>query len=478
MNVGIYVRVSTQEQAAEGYSIDEQIQRTTKYCEAHGWKIYKVYTDGGFSGANTDRPALKQMLNDIKFGRLNKVLVYKLDRLSRSQKDTLLLIEDEFLKHNVDFVSMNENFDTSSPFGRAMIGILAVFAQLEREQIKERMMMGKDARAKEGKYHGSNYYPIGYTYMNGELLVNDYEKIQIQKAFQLCVQGESSADIAKALNKAGYTHRHGEWNSRSIRRILRNKTYCGYITYNGEHYKGQHEAIISEEMYDLAQKVRDEKEEKYRSANMRDGSAITSYLGSLLFCKHCGGRFCKWARKYKLKDGSESVHNKYICYSRSKRVKAMVVDPNCKNKIWNMEELDQIIFDEIKKLSLDQSYFNQVHEQVIEDATIPDLEKQIQKFDTQISRLMDLYTDGDIPKNVLQDRIHDLNDKKESLLLEIQIKKEATKKALNKESALELINNFESILNKGDFKEIRSIITALIEKIELDNDDVFIYWQF
>ena len=156
MIVGIYVRVSTIEQAKEGYSIGEQTERLQKYCEAHDWKIYKVYTDAGYSGKDTNRPALQNLIKDVKAGKLNMVLVYKLDRLSRAQKDTLMLIEDVFLKNNADFISMQENFDTSTPFGRAMIGILAVFAQLEREQIKERMKMGKDARAKEGKYSGGS----------------------------------------------------------------------------------------------------------------------------------------------------------------------------------------------------------------------------------------------------------------------------------------------------------------------------------
>ena len=118
---GIYVRVSTQEQSLNGHSISEQIDRLTKYCEAMKWEIYKVYTDPGFSGATTDRPGLQNMLSDIRAGKVNKVIVYKLDRLSRSQKDTLNLIEDSFLAYNCDFVSMSENFDTSTPFGTAIL---------------------------------------------------------------------------------------------------------------------------------------------------------------------------------------------------------------------------------------------------------------------------------------------------------------------------------------------------------------------
>ena len=149
--VAIYVRVSTTNQAEEGYSIDEQKDKLKSYCQIKDWNVYKVYTDGGFSGSNTERPALEKLIKDAKNKKFDTVLVYKLDRLSRSQKDTLYLIEEVFIKNGIEFLSLQENFDTSTPFGKAMIGLLAVFAQLEREQIKERMQLGKLGRAKSGK---------------------------------------------------------------------------------------------------------------------------------------------------------------------------------------------------------------------------------------------------------------------------------------------------------------------------------------
>ena len=111
------------------------------------------------------------------------VVVYKLDRLSRSQKDTLTLIEDNFIKNKVEFVSINENFDTSTPFGRAMIGILSVFAQLEKDQITERFTMGRIGRAKNGLYHGGPTAPTGYDYVDGKLVINEYEAIQVSYNF-------------------------------------------------------------------------------------------------------------------------------------------------------------------------------------------------------------------------------------------------------------------------------------------------------
>ena len=217
IRVAIYVRVSTKEQAMEGYSVGEQTERLTKFCEAHDWMIVKIYTDAGHSGADTDRPALQEMLQDIRDRKIDKVLVYKLDRLSRSQKDTLKLIEDEFLEHNTDFESMTEKLDTSTPHGRAMIGILAAFAQLEREMITERMSMGMEARMKEGKWRGGAQIPFGYDYdlEKEKLTVNEYEAAIVKDLFKEYTEGTPLHSIAQELRDTGRTLRSvtAEWKS-------------------------------------------------------------------------------------------------------------------------------------------------------------------------------------------------------------------------------------------------------------------------
>lgn len=124
MRIALYPRVSGHEQE-DNYSIPEQIDRMKKYCEARDWTVYKVYTDSGYTGSNMDRPGLQALIKDVEKGVFDMVLVYKLDRLSRSQKDVLYLVEDVFDKHGIYFASMTENFDTSTPFGKAILGILA-----------------------------------------------------------------------------------------------------------------------------------------------------------------------------------------------------------------------------------------------------------------------------------------------------------------------------------------------------------------
>mgnify|MGYP000115545440 CR=1 FL=1 len=138
-HTALYLRVSTEAQADEGYSLAAQAEKLEAYCRMKGIDRFTQYVDGGFSGSNLSRPAVTQL---IRCGEVERVVVYKLDRLSRSQKDTLYLIEDVFAPHGVDFVSINENIDTGTPYGRAMIGILSAFAQLERENIFLRTRMG------------------------------------------------------------------------------------------------------------------------------------------------------------------------------------------------------------------------------------------------------------------------------------------------------------------------------------------------
>lgn len=484
IKVALYPRVSSQEQATEGYSIGEQIERLTKYCEAMGWDIYKIYTDPGYSGGNTDRPGLQTMLSDVRDGKVDKVVVYKLDRLSRSQKDTMLLIEDEFLAHGVDFVSMSENFDTATPFGRAMIGILAVFAQLERENIKERTMIGKEARAKEGKWGGGSSKPIGYRYNVAKdlLEVDDYEAMQIREAIDLFLKGTPLRTIETIFREKGYTFigRSGKpssWDPKRFRYVFSSKTYLGYIKYHDQWYKGEHEPIIDEETFNKLQKLLNQRAEDYKQTGLKPG-AQTTYLGGLLYCKHCGGKY------HKTMGGSKKYGRLYyyMCYSRSKKVKKMVKDPNCKNKGWRIEVLESMIFDEIKKLSIDPDYIGKLKKDKkdrldSEPNKIEILEKEIKSIDDQISRFMDLYGIGKFTIDQVSDKVDPLNEKRNALAHELdKLNSESGK--LSEEEALDIVNSFEDILERGEFNEIRLTIESLIYYIELDNEDVIIHWKF
>ena len=464
MIVGIYARVSTQEQA-NNYSIQEQIDRLTKYCESLDWIVAKAYTDPGFSGASMDRPALKALINDVKVGKLEKVVVYKLDRLSRSQLDTLYLIEKVFLANCVDFVSMSENFDTSTPFGKAMIGILAVFAQLEREQIRERMQMGKQARAKDGLFMGTWNVPIGYDYKDGQLITNNFEKAQVQEVFSLFLSGTPIKRMIQILKEKGYKHKYGYWNDRTIRNVLRSKTYLGFINYRNNSYQGTHEAFITPETHEKVVSILDERKRQYE-AHRRPGKA-QSYLAGLIYCARCGAKYAK-RKGYKRKDGYR--HDYYACYSRLGD-KKLGKDSSCKNKFWDMSELDNIVFDQIRKLAIDPTFYNQ---EAKKENRLPVIESEIEKLNEKITKLLDLYL-SDIPLEVIQNRVTEYTQQKEKLEAEAQRIREENK---NKKLSANRLKDFGEVLEKGNFSQIRTLLTSLINRIEIDGEDVTIHWNF
>lgn len=479
IRVAIYVRVSTQEQAKEGYSVGEQTDRLRKFCEAHGWIIVKVYVDAGHSGANTDRPALQEMIEDMKAGKLDKVLVYKLDRLSRSQKDTLELIEDVFLPNNCDFESMTEKLDTSTPQGRLFLGILAAFAQLEREMIKERMSMGRYARIKEGKFQGGARVPFGYDYEPAldKLVINEYEAMIVKMMFDAFTEGKPLYAIEHHMIEKGHTFNCGKVDRRNMRYILRNKTYCGYQKHKNEWIPALHDPIITEEEYEKAQVILDANQERFNHSGYRDGIKLHSTnLGGLIFCGKCGARFAK------SRTGSKDYgfHFNYCCYSRHKKVKAMVKDPNCKNKFYRIEKLDQLVFDEIKKLAIDPEYIKQIKkesEKLDDVQKIHAIEEKIKSINAQLSRFMDLYGLGKYSIDELDEKTSPLQEQRKKLKMEIE-KLQSDSKRITEPEVMCLVASFEEALDHGSLEDRRTIIEQLIEKIVINDDDITIHWNF
>jgi site-specific DNA recombinase len=466
MRVALYPRVSGHEQE-DNYSIPEQIERMKKYCESRDWMVYKIYTDSVYTGATMDRPGLQSLIKDCEDGKFDMVLVYKLDRLSRSQKDTLYLIEDVFEKHDVGFTSMTENFDTSSPFGKAVLGVLAVFAQLEREKIKERTMMGKKARAEEGKWHGSKWVPIGYDYEDGLLKPNEYEKMQILEIADLFLKHTPVRTIATMMTEKGYKHKYGEWEAKSIKRVLTNPVNLGLIKDGDTLHPGLHDAIIEQETFDAIQVIMNQRKEQYGST----ARPHKSLLAGFLFCKHCTGRYARQTNS----DGKQY----YSCYSRNKSQKKMIKDPNCKNKNYRAEELDLAIMFELNKLAIDPEYVDHVRQNKPKNDVnekIKSITSEIEKIDSQISKMMDLYALGSIDLDVISTKVAELNKTKLSLQKEIT----SLDVPDSDEMTVEEIQSIATMMSddKLSLTDKRNIIQSLIYYIEIDNDDILIHWKF
>jgi site-specific DNA recombinase len=447
MRVALYIRVSTQEQV-ENYSIEAQRERLEAYCKSKGWTIHDVYIDGGYSGATLDRPDLQRMLNDLD--KIDIVMVYRLDRLSRSQRDTLTLIEEYFLKNNVDFVSITETLDTSTPFGKAMIGILSVFAQLERETIAERMRMGHIKRAQEGyRVMGGDYDPAGYKRENGELVVIEEEAEHIRLAYDLYEQYNSITKVQKRLKELGYK----VWRFRRYRDILSNKLYCGYVSFAGNYYKGLHPAIISEEQYDRVQMLLSR--HKGKNAN----KAKESLFSGLIVCGKCGEPYVSYHSNDKPKK-----YKYYIC--RAKRFPSEY-EKKCENDNWNQEKLEKLITNELHTLAFEKQIKTR-------ETNILDYDKQIKKVDSKIERLINLYVDGNIDKKLLDKQIDKLNQEKQAIIE--QKKLQENDLAFN--VTLEQLQNYTLDLSNVQFSDKQAIIQKLIRRITIDGKNVQIEWSF
>ena len=246
-NACIYTRVSTAEQANEGYSIDEQERMCKAAIELKGWMYVGTFSDPNLSGRTMDRPGLQEMIKAIIDKTVNAVVIYKLDRLSLKQCDTMTIIEDVLLKNNTVLLSLNETLDTSTPWGRAMIGILSSFNQMESENIQMRTAMGRKAKAEKGGYAGGKP-PIGYRVLDGELVIVPEEAEIVRLVFKLRNEGGTLIGIADELNKRGYRTKIGKkFLHSAIQTILSNEqTYRGVYKYGkGTETKGQHEPILT-----------------------------------------------------------------------------------------------------------------------------------------------------------------------------------------------------------------------------------------
>lgn len=471
----LYARVSTRMQAEEGYSIGEQLERLNKYADAMDWLVAGVFVDPGYSGAVITRPGLQEMISVLDGADF--VAVDKLDRLSRSLSDTLYLI-NLFKTHGAAFVSRAESFDTSSSFGRAAVGILAVFAELEREKIKERTHDGLVGRAKAGLWHGAA--PTGYTKDPVGFLVKEpYENMQIREAGLLTIKRVPLADIVNDFNARGYRIKGYLWTVTTLRRILRKRAYIGEVHFAGEWYPGLHEPTFSREEFNDIQLVLYER--SLANERYMPGKKYTAPLGGLLWCKHCGAKYHyrKAHADPKRLDGSKRTYRYgyYVCYSRSKCDKTLIRDPNCSNRNYRDIDLDELVYDQIARLKDDPAYVDSLRRSFDTGDKQAAIRTRIDQLAGQISKLMDLYALGTIPYDLISSRIEPLSVEKQALEAELA-ELEAGRKFMATEDIIALASDFDQIRKTGTPSDIHIALTSLIDYIDVDNDQIYIHWRF
>ncbi len=255
-----YARISSDSQI-ENTSIAEQKERIEAYAKSQGWKLERIFVDEGFTGSTDDRDGYKEMLEYIKKpdNEVSAIIVVKADRIHRSLKNLLILIEDVLEPNGIAFISVSERFDTSTPQGMLFLQMIGGFAEFERSIINERTKGGRLATAKKNKYAGGQV-PYGYEVINGEIQVVDSQALVVKRIFQEFIDGSSYYKIAKMLNKEGIPTKTGKnWTPQTVKNVINTETYTGFNTYNGEKekngikQKGVFPRIISRQMWNKAQ---------------------------------------------------------------------------------------------------------------------------------------------------------------------------------------------------------------------------------
>lgn len=295
----IYGRKSHEEGLEQEYnSLDAQWDAGSQYIgsqRALGWVLSeKRYMDGGFTGGNMERPALQELLDDIKLGLIDVVVVYKIDRLTRSLLDFAQLAQT-FSKHGVEFVSVTEHFNTATPMGRLMLHIILSFAQFERELTGERIRDKFRESKKNGIWMGG-CPPLGYDVKERKLIINRQEAKIITFMFEQYQKHGSIVRLTQDLKDRCYRgkswttlegkKREGKTlNVTVINKMMRNPVYKGFISHKGQHYPGEHEAIIAPDVWDAAQKRNRDKTHRPRS-NMGGKSDQPYLLRGLIFDRH------------------------------------------------------------------------------------------------------------------------------------------------------------------------------------------------
>ncbi|MBC8390575.1 MAG: recombinase family protein [Actinobacteria bacterium] len=342
----IYTRVSTDNQAeVEFNSCEAQKEKIISFIKSQeNMEVFKVYSDPGFTGANTNRPALLSMIQDIKQNKINLVISYKIDRLTRSPKDFYQLIE-LFERYSVDFISVTERFDTSTPSGRLLRNIMLTFSQFERELTSERTKDKMLQRAQKGMWNGG-IIPFGYKTADKKLIIDKERAEIVHDIYESYITNRSIAKIYNNLKTDNIKANNRLLLSKSrIYNILRNPVYTGKIKYDSELSKGNHKPIISEDIFNIAQKIHKKRVKKLHLHKKRT-------LTGLIKCKECGS-FMTPCHTNKKRQGKTKRYYYYRCTSTFKKEWN-----NCNTRQVSANRLDDYIFENLKRISRDKHYID------------------------------------------------------------------------------------------------------------------------
>lgn len=328
----------------------------------------------------------------------------------------------------------------------------------------------------QGYFHGGGFVPIGYDYVNGNLVVNEYEAMQVKEVYRLFIdKGWSISKIWMHMND-NYTTKYSSWNHASAVYSCFTPLYTGKVQYCGISYEGKHEAIIDEETYNRAiARLNDPRRKETGRGGDKPFQVSRLLGGGLIRCAHCNNTF--FSRGVTSGHAPNQIYRPYYtCYSRAKSNRRKITGI-CNNKMYAVSELDYIIVSEIRKLSFDNSYLKNKMKASDNSEDLSILQRQLETLETQKQRILDLYQLGTLRIEDLNERIEMINN--DCLKITAQMESlQSLSAELTEEDVADLLQSCSDIFENGTIEEKRRIVTSLIKYIEIDNDDINIHWAF
>jgi site-specific DNA recombinase len=449
---GLYTRVSSRNQAEADYSsLETQRERLEAYCKSQeNYTAYRVYEDGGYSADSMDRPALKEMLRDLRDGRLNCVLAYKIDRLTRSVKDFHVLM-DIFDRCGVKFVSVTQSLDTQNPMGRLLRNVLLDFAQFEREMTADRTRDKMHQRAQKGLWNGGNV-PYGYASENKKLIVHPEEAPRLRYMFQRFADTPSLSRLREELHRRGWhTRSNKPWGKMALDHILRNPLYCGLIRFNEQQFKGSHEALIEEGLFRKVQSVR--RDRSHGATKIKR----EFLLKGLIRCAECGSVMTPHYTQKRHKDGSPNRIPYYRC-TRTMHFNNAV----CTVKHINADHLESLVVGKLSELSQNEVYLKMSVAELNGDLKrkleplereAQQIRKRLEEIEEEIGRYVKALGQGKLSIGRLEAEIGALELDRESLQMQL----DELKRKINESS----IRDYNAELLQHTLRDFRTAFTAL-----------------
>lgn len=460
MKAGIYIRVSTEEQAKEGYSISAQKKKLQAFCQSQDWEVAGFYADEGVSAKNTNRPQLQKMLTDIEMGLIECVLVYRLDRLTRSVFDLYKLLE-VFDKHKCSFKSATEVYDTTTAMGRMFITIVAALAQWERENMAERIKFGQTEKVRQRKYTARRP-PFGYKIDKDkwQLYIVEEEARIVREIFKLYQSGLGANRLAKSLNSRGIFTREGnKWSPTTVMSVLQNRVHEGHIEWNDDVVEDTHPAIISKEEFAAVQKLT-----KIRYNTPAKAVASDYIFSSKIRCSKCGASLVGNYTSRKDKKGNVRKCYYYRCRDRATCEKP---DSIAEAKI------DNAFINYLTHMEINNTLYNE--EAIIEQKEeYKDEEKQsllaeLAKLEQRKKRFQLAWADDIMSYDDFKSRMEEAQRREDCILVDLKKfnKEPEEQHPIDKEKIIGYLKEIKENWSYLERKEKKAVVASIVNRMHM-----------